>query len=1000
MASSNRGSVWNKWDLHVHTPLSIVNQYPGDQEAAWASFIEKLKTLPPEIKVVAICDYLFIDGYEKVLEHRDELSNLELILPSIEFRLDTFAGTEHNTKRHNYHVIFSDEVKPAIIREQFLNGIQGGYQLSNKDAWNQNPTPCSLEEFGKLMKANAPADNTIHSKSDLEAGFDNITYSRKDLEKLLERDVFKNKHLTAIGYTEWSQGKWDQSAAAKRDLILSSKFCLTNNDDEEVIQGHVQDLIKNKLNPRVLHSSDAHKLERLDGTKLWVKADTTFNGLRVALREYSDRIFIGAAPPDIKQDSEVIDRVTIKNSRGWFKEDLEVGLNPDMVAVIGGRGSGKSALVEMIAYATGAFIDGEDTFINKAKKHRSRSIAGTEIEVKWRDGSVSNGVVGGKVDLSQRVQYLPQKYVEKIVDPEDSKELTAQIERVVFDALGDASRQGASSFTELQTQVVSPVTHSKDSIVSDLFSKNQSINTMRKELAAIPQKQGDLKKAKETIEAMTKSLPKLSKEDEEVHKKLEKLESERFSIEQKIAEIRSTLNSVEELDTRSADYLEKIGQIEQWLSKALTKLGIDEVIVDQLKFSFDKELLQKTVEKLRKDLAQNVETLKKGKKDDVAKLLGKAEKDLQFANFEAYNAEIETQQKKLKAHQTSRARYAAIKERIQQLTRKNEALAKEIDGLLKVTKPELEKALVERQDMYASYFELVVKEKELTEGLYQPLEEALAQGDGKDSSESRLKFTAKVIYELKEQLDAGLNIIDRTKKGPFRDRDVLQKALSDFYEDMLGNEFDPVHVKRAVAELEEKFKIDDEDGAVEIDKQLRSSFDMGDFDNWLYNPNFYHIKSSIQFDDIDINLLSPGQRGIVLLLLFLSIDSEDKRPLLIDQPEDNLDSLSVYQELIESFRRRKKGRQIIIITHNPNLVVNTDSEQVIVAKFKGENNPCITYKTGSLENKADSKANGEDEVENGIIEEVCDILEGGGIALNKRQGKYHLSELILSADND
>ena len=1000
MASSNRGSIWGKWDLHVHTPLSIVNEYPGDQDAAWASFIEKLKNLPPEIKAIAVCDYLFIDGYEKLLEYRDELSNLELILPSIEFRLDTFAGTEHNTKRHNYHVIFSDEVKPDIIREQFLNGIQGGYQLSNKDAWNQNPTPRSLEEFGKLMKANAPADNTIQSKSNLEAGFDNITYNRKDLEKLLERDVFKNRHLTAIGYTEWSQGKWDQSAAAKRDLISSSKFCLTNNDDEEVIQEHVQDLIKNKLNPRVLHSSDAHKLERLDGTKLWVKADTTFNGLRVALREYGDRIFIGTTPPDIKQDSEVIDKVTIKNSHGWFKEDLEVELNPDMVAVIGGRGSGKSALVEMIAYATGAYINGDDTFISKAKKHRTRSIAGTEIEVKWRDGSISKGVIDGKVDLSQRVQYLPQKYVEKIVDPEDSKELTGQIERVVFDALGDAARQGASSFGELQTQVVSPVTHSKESIVTDLFSKNQSINTMRKDITAIPQKQEEVKKTQEAIEAMTKSLPKLSKEDEEVHKKLEKLETERFSIEQKIAEIKSTLNSVEELDTRSIDYLEKISQIEQWLTNSLIKLGIDETIVAQLKFNFDKELLQKTVEKLRKDFTQNIETLKKGKKADVASLLGKVEKDLQFANHEAYAAEIDTQQKKLKAHQTSRARYAAIKERIQQLTRKNEALAKEIDGLLKVTKPELEKALEDRKNMYASYFELVVKEKQLTEGLYQPLEEALAQDDGETSSESRLKFTAKVIYELKEQLDAGLNIIDRTKKGPFRDRNLLQKALSDFYDDILGNEFDPIQVKRAITELEEKFKTDDEGDSVDIDKQLRSSFDTGDFDNWLYNPNFYHIKSSIQFDGIDINLLSPGQRGIVLLLLFLSIDSEDRRPLLIDQPEDNLDNLSVYRELIESFRRRKKGRQIIIITHNPNLVVNTDSEQIIVAKFKGEDNPCISYKAGSLENKANSKANSDDEVENGIIEEVCDILEGGGIALNQRQGKYHLSEVILSADKE
>ena len=111
------------------------------------------------------------------------------------------------------------------------------------------------------------------------------------------------------------------------------------------------------------------------------------------------------------------------------------------------------------------------------------------------------------------------------------------------------------------------------------------------------------------------------------------------------------------------------------------------------------------------------------------------------------------------------------------------------------------------------------------------------------------------------------------------------------------------------------------------------------------------------------------------------------RPLIIDQPEDNLDSLSVYASLIEYFRKRKKGRQIIIITHNPNLVVNTDAEQIVIAHFDGTRNPRIVYKSGALEDVAGS------EQEPSIREGVCRVLEGGREAFLRREQKYAIERL-------
>lgn len=67
----SRGSEWKKWDLHVHTPFSHTSEYPGaNEEEQWESFISGLEKLPSDIKVIGINDYLFLDGYKKVLDYK------------------------------------------------------------------------------------------------------------------------------------------------------------------------------------------------------------------------------------------------------------------------------------------------------------------------------------------------------------------------------------------------------------------------------------------------------------------------------------------------------------------------------------------------------------------------------------------------------------------------------------------------------------------------------------------------------------------------------------------------------------------------------------------------------------------------------------------------------------------------------------------------------------------------------------------------------------------
>jgi len=145
------------------------------------------------------------------------------------------------------------------------------------------------------------------------------------------------------------------------------------------------------------------------------------------------------------------------------------------------------------------------------------------------------------------------------------------------------------------------------------------------------------------------------------------------------------------------------------------------------------------------------------------------------------------------------------------------------------------------------------------------------------------------------------------------------------------------------------------------------------------------------------NEMSSGKKAFILLKLLIDLDKLSKYPILLDQPEDDWDNRSLYGQLRKFIKEKKKERQIIIVTHNPNLVVGTDSEQVIVANQNGNSTPNSDYKfeycSGALENTGARIQDEKISILNrqGIKEHVCDILEGGEIAFKKREQKYGIS---------
>ncbi|MHB1178233.1 MAG: AAA family ATPase, partial [Daejeonella sp.] len=229
--------------------------------------------------------------------------------------------------------------------------------------------------------------------------------------------------------------------------------------------------------------------------------------------------------------------------------------------------------------------------------------------------------------------------------------------------------------------------------------------------------------------------------------------------------------------------------------------------------------------------------------------------------------------------------------------------------------------------------------------------------------------------------DEGELLLDLRKAGAFRGKGALLDAVSQELKSVweIGNADD-------IAEALTKFRNNHEDHFLEHAQAERN--DVAGFaawakkiSTWLYSTDHISISYGVSYDNVDIQQLSPGTRGIVLLLLYLAIDREDDRPLIIDQPEENLDPKSIFDELVPLFKEAKKRRQIIIVTHNANLVVNTDADQVIVANAGAHDPgklPSISYIRGGLENPQ-------------IRNLVCEILEGGKAAFLERAKRLRVA---------
>jgi hypothetical protein len=979
----NRGSEWRRWEPHIHAPGTVLNNQFGSGDP-WSKYLTTLEGLTPKIEAVGVADYYVTDTYEEVIRHKNagRLPDVKLIFPNIEVRLDVAARTGFV----NLHFLVSPE-DPNHLAEirRILTRLQFQAYGDRFD--------CTRDDLIRLGKR---ADPTIQDdRPALAHGATQFKVNFEQLRKVFgESDWAKKNILIAVAGNEGdgTSGVRQAADATVRQEIegFSHIIFASSQAQREFWLGQrsvsVEDL-RARYNgcKACLHGSDAHDQNsagKPTGDRFsWIKGALTFDALRQACIDPSGRAFVGAEPPRRALASQVISQVEVMNA-AWAATPV-IPLNTGLVAIIGARGSGKTALVDVIAAGCDSITwppEDADGSISPSFLVRARALMGQgKVTLAWGGGNnVTRALDGSDANgpaAYPRARYLSQQFVEELCSSQGASEgLVQEIERVIFEAHDDDQRDGATDFQELLEARTMRFQEARRREVEAIISLSERIAVELEKETLIEGLQQQTVQKRELIKNYNADLSKLvlkgSEGQAKRHAQLNEVaqgivakiqsyqnQSRMFAtMQDEVSNMRST-KAPEMLRQVQARYPGSGLDATQWDAFLLIYKGdVDQALTDYIAWA-DKE-------------AAKLQGPAVAAGDPNTPLIADTE-DLSAVQLARLKAEMARLEQIIGTDAALRKQYTALSARISQ---ENVALKALEERLLDVQGALARRKTLqaEREASYGRVFGAIVSQQSELTALYAPLLTRLQKSSG---TLRKLSFTVTRVVDADAWgVVAEEKLIDRRKSGPFSGRGTLV-GLANTELKPAWEKGDGLQVQAAMTTFVTKYWKDfliHAPYATTEKAEYRSWLQQ--FAHWLYSTDHISVRYEIEYDRLDIRKLSPGTRGIVLLLLYLALDDADDRPLIIDQPEENLDPKSVFEELVSLFVSAKARRQVIIVTHNANLVINTDADQIIIANAGSHTAgglPPIAYTAGGLE-------------DSNIRTEVCNILEGGEEAFRER----------------
>lgn len=260
--------------------------------------------------------------------------------------------------------------------------------------------------------------------------------------------------------------------------------------------------------------------------------------------------------------------------------------------------------------------------------------------------------------------------------------------------------------------------------------------------------------------------------------------------------------------------------------------------------------------------------------------------------------------------------------------------------------------------------------------LYSPVQEFIDQHPVSREN-GGLQFFASIVAD--GFIEGLLDMIHQGRKGSFQGENEGRERLRDLISSCdFSTEGEVLSFLSSVQEHLEHDKRTEAAHPIRLKAQLVQDVSPKDVYNYVYGLSYLKPRFELRWQGKQLDQLSQGERGNLLLVFYLLIDRRDV-PLIIDQPEENLDNQTIATMLVPAIKSAKRRRQIILVTHNPNLAVVCDAEQIIHASMDKAAGNRIVYTSGSIENPK-------------ITRLIVDVLEGTKPAFDLRDAKYDVLE--------
>ncbi len=862
-----RGSEWRKWDLHIHTPASDGTGTPDE-------IVDK--AIASGLAVIAITDHHSVDYIDLV---RESAKDKDLtVISGIEFR------SEYGSKSVHFIAYFPDSYNGITLDTRALNELilskldisRTKIVAKGKESNASLDDDAAFKEGMFLVQVDfKQASHLIHEYGGI------ISVHNGAKENGLDREV---KHF---GSAPKNAHSLYESLGTLKDELLHNYV-----DICDVGKGEDASFYLDEFNLPSILTSDAHKVEDIGNRFTWIKADPTFEGLKQILYEPSERVKIQNDNPGLEREKSPFTLITIPQKTKVFKDEDDVffdanniPLNNGLVSIIGGRGTGKSQLINYLAAIFGK--------IKQANNYNLDS----DIEISRQVSLTEEAKIFKPTDYpSASFMFIEQSQIKNLVADRD------KFSKNILETIGVTDTYEISKeYSEEADLLVNEYYRIKKVLFLDgktVSERKESINR-------------EIKRYEDFIQNITS----------EQNKK--KLENYKGSVE-RLHRNKNWQQQVKSQYEKQKQFVTESNAVLRSWNEQLKLKDLQIPLID----------ISNTQDYLEQVLLPNILDSEKEITEEINRT-----KD----EFKDYKGDLST----------LLTRVSTFQEKLNTLKAEKASVEKEEQNYNKLSSESFKNLGAKIRESIQDYTTLIGEKWREFKG--ENLE---------DNSEKKrllnlilqtgLEVEAAISFDVNKMYELLLDKLDRRKYNIDKLQDLLKiKNLEDFF---------------SFVKLDSNVNVFLSDN---IKEELRNQVLYHCYKSYT---DFISIGVNVTLDKKSITKLSYGQQGTIYLRLQIAANMFSDT-IIYDQPEDDLDNDFITQELISIFKTIKSYRQVIIVSHNANLVVNADSEQIIIAH---NTDGTLSYTSGSLENPI-------------INAEVCRILEGGKRAFEDRKRKYMIS---------